>query len=117
MPKVVEPHFYRNPKGVVGLSIDEGLTLMLPSGKVLPIRHDVWDFDLDEPEDELAPKQREYLDRYRKKQDEATPIDELAWKLRRKRHSLDRTFEIDLQDESPRKAQDVTLAVSSDPDD
>jgi len=110
---LINPQYYRNPKGVVGLSLDEGETLMLPSGKVLPVRHEVWEADSDDPEAELSPKQQAYLAAHRSKPP-MTEIDELAWKLHKGMRSLHRTFDIPNTDVPRREEGEVTLAEVSD---
>lgn len=112
----IPPHYYRNPGNVLGLSLDEGETLMLPSGKVLPLRHDVWEADSDENEEELSPKQRDYLAAHRNKPP-MTEIDELAWKLRKGRQSLHCTFDFHSPDVPRKEVPESALVVMSDPED
>ena len=112
----IEPYFFRNPKGVVGVSIDEGETLMLPGGKVLLIRHEVWDNDCDIIEEELSPKQKIYLE-YLRSKPPMTTVEEIAWRFRKDRQSLNRTFDIPDRDVPRRDGTGISLAVVSDTED
>jgi hypothetical protein len=116
MMKTIDPHYYRNPSNVLGLSLDEGETLILPTGKVIPIRHDIWEFDSDVLEEELSPVQEGFLARHREKPP-MTEIEELAWKLHKGTRSLHATFKTPKWD-APRKektVQESAIAVCSDP--
>jgi hypothetical protein len=116
MMKTIDPHYYRNPSNVLGLSLDEGETLILPTGKVVPMRPDVWEFDSDSSEDDLSVEQKERLRAHQDKPP-MTEIEELAWKLHKGERSLNKTFQPPSLDIPRHGVRESAIAVVSDPED
>jgi len=57
-----DPWYYRNPKGLVAISVDEGETVCIPSGKVLPWA-EAWEETMDNLGAELTPAQQAVIDK------------------------------------------------------
>ena len=112
MAKQLDPMYFRNPKGHVGISLDEGETLMIPMGKVVRW-FDVWEEVSDDLDGELSPVQAEYLKAHLAKPP-MTVIEEMAWKLRQARRHDAKAYA------TPPMAHtilsDAVVVVASDPD-
>ena len=109
---MIEPFYYLNSRnGMVALSIDEGETMMLPSGKVLSVRPEVWELEPEDLEDDLSLKQQAFLAHHKEKPP-MDYIEQLAWKLRKGRLAVAKDF---AQAPEPRKkAPASAMVVKSD---
>lgn len=83
--RVTDIIYYVTAKGLVALSLDEGETIILSSGKRMPPT-EVWEETSDDLEASLSDKQKTLLVEARKKKP-MTEIEALAWAHRkRERH-------------------------------
>lgn len=58
---MIDLFYYRNRTGLVAVSYDEGNTIVVPAGRVIPVT-DAWEEVTDDCSTELTPEQRKTLD-------------------------------------------------------
>jgi len=106
--------FYRNKIGAVAISVDDGETVWIPSGRNLPLTL-AWEWT-DEPglETLLTPQQNKVLEEA-KNAPPLTEIEKMAEDLRKRQRDAQKDY---FQPPPPhRRVRESVLVVTSDPDD
>lgn len=111
---VFEILFYRNPRGGVAFSPDEGETVVVPIGRRIPLTP-VWKEEVDEDAEEmekfLTPVQLQMLEEFRERPP-MTQIEQMAWELGRRERLAEKDY---VQPEPEyRKILDSAIVVVSD---
>jgi hypothetical protein len=105
--------YFTTARGLVAVSLDEGETIILPSGKTMAPT-EVWEESPVELPDRLNETQRASLDKFLSC-DGMTEIEKLVWKMRKGRLSTARNYKT-----PPKEHRDVVgdvLVVKSEIDD
>jgi hypothetical protein len=113
--KTEEILYFTTPKGLVAVSLDEGETIVLPSGKTMKPT-EVWEEASTDLIDKLTPIQRAALDTFRAAP-EMTDLERMAWDLHK--GTLKAAKHYAPRDSKP-ETPDVSLGalvVESDPED
>ena len=114
-----DPWYYLNPSGKVAFSMDEGDTLCLPSGKLIPYQ-DAWEEVQDDLQGKLTPTQAKTLGAMQKAAEERsrlTGIDKIADDLvTRGKAERKKARYAEPKPVYP-KISESALVVTSDPDD
>ena len=75
--------YYTNPMGAVSVSYDEGETIVLPTGRRIPLNR-IWEESEEDMEPKLSPPQQAELALFRARPP-MTEIEQIAWDLRKQR--------------------------------
>lgn len=78
---VMEILYYRTDRGGIAISLDEGETVIIPSGRKMPITP-VWKETDEDLEDSLTVMQAGALEEFREKPP-MTDLEQMAWNLRK----------------------------------
>jgi len=114
---VLEILYYRNPKGAVAISLDEGVTVVIPSGRRLPTT-EVWEeTDEDNLEELLTEHQVQVLADFRSRP-ALTGLDLMAWRLgQREKAAFAKGYAQSELTYRHRTIKESARVVSSDPED
>ena len=111
---MIEPIFYRNPKGDLGLSLDEGETIWTHQGRNIPMTP-VWEWtDEEDLETLLNPAQTKALQDARNAPS-PTELDQLVRTFHKRQVAVQKDYYA--PPPPPRRVRDTAIVVVSDLDD
>lgn len=108
---ILEVIYYRNCHGAVSVSLDEGETVILPTGRRIPLTP-VWEeSDEDGLDMLLTPPQVQALAEFRARPP-MTELEQMAWDMRKRRLAVAKDYAQPVPE--PRKIRESAKVVVSD---